>query len=50
MTAHAIDFEAYRNKLAGQVSQSKPAKAAQATQSTAGKIGATEEYRKSRRP
>lgn len=39
--AHAIDFEAYRNKLAGQVSQSKPAKAAQATQSTAGKIGAT---------
>lgn len=41
VTAHAIDFEAYRNKLAGQVSQSKPAKAAEATQSTAGKIGAT---------
>ena len=41
VTAHAIDFEAYRNKLAGQVSQSKPAKSAQATQSTAGKIGAT---------
>lgn len=41
VTAHAIDFEAYRNKLAGQVSQSKPAKAAQAAQSTAGKIGAT---------
>ncbi|WP_252867348.1 FimV/HubP family polar landmark protein [Janthinobacterium lividum] len=41
VTAHAIDFEAYRNKLAGQVSQSKPAKAAQATQSTAGKIGTT---------
>lgn len=41
VTAHAIDFEAYRDKLAGQVSQSKPAKAAQATQSTAGKIGAT---------
>ncbi|SFX06044.1 pilus assembly protein FimV [Janthinobacterium lividum] len=41
VTAHAIDFEAYRNKLAGQVSQSKPAKAAQGTQSTAGKIGAT---------
>ena len=41
VTAHAIDFEAYRNKLAGQVSQSKPAKAAQATQTTAGKIGAT---------
>ncbi|WP_454775874.1 FimV/HubP family polar landmark protein [Janthinobacterium tructae] len=39
--AHAIDFEAYRNKLAGQVSQSKPVKAAQPTQSTAGKIGAT---------
>ena len=41
VTAHAIDFEAYRNKLAGQVSQSKPAKAAQATQSTTGKIGPT---------
>ncbi|WP_346768172.1 FimV/HubP family polar landmark protein [Janthinobacterium lividum] len=41
VTAHAIDFEAYRNKLAGQVSQSKPAKAAEATQSTAGKVGAT---------
>ncbi|MDZ5635875.1 FimV/HubP family polar landmark protein [Janthinobacterium sp. GMG1] len=41
VTAHAIDFDAYRNKLAGQVSQSKPAKAAQATQSTAGKIGPT---------
>jgi pilus assembly protein FimV len=41
VTAHAIDFEAYRNKLAGQVSQSKPAKAAQPAQSTAGKIGAT---------
>ncbi|UQV47462.1 pilus assembly protein FimV [Janthinobacterium lividum] len=41
VTAHAIDFEAYRNKLAGQVSQSKPTKATQATQSTAGKIGPT---------
>ncbi|MGK5013016.1 FimV/HubP family polar landmark protein [Janthinobacterium sp. MDB2-8] len=41
VTAHAIDFEAYRNKLAGQVSQSKPTKAAQATQSTTGKIGLT---------
>ena len=41
VTAHAIDFEAYRNKLAGQVAQSKPAKAAQPTQSTAGKIGPT---------
>ena len=41
VTAHAIDFEAYRNRLAGQVAQSKPAKAAQTTQSTAGKIGAT---------
>lgn len=41
VTAHAIDFEAYRNKLAGQVSQSKPAMAAQPTQTTAGKIGAT---------
>ncbi|MGK5024140.1 FimV/HubP family polar landmark protein [Janthinobacterium sp. RB2R34] len=41
VTAHAIDFEAYRNKLAGQVAQSRPARAAQAKQSTAGKIGAT---------
>ena len=41
VTAHAIDFEAYRNKLAGQVAQSKPARAAQATQSTGGRIGAT---------
>src|SRR5450830_29607 len=41
VTAHAIDFEAYRNKLAGQVAQSKPAKAAQAGQSTAGKISTT---------
>lgn len=41
VTAHAIDFEAYRNKLAGQVAQSRPARAAQATQSTGGKIGAT---------
>ena len=41
VTAHAIDFEAYRNKLAGQVAQSTPARAAQATQSTGGKIGAT---------
>ncbi|WP_065310722.1 FimV/HubP family polar landmark protein [Janthinobacterium psychrotolerans] len=41
VTAHAIDFDAYRNKLAGQVAQSKPARAAQATQSTGGKIGAT---------
>ncbi|WP_300753835.1 FimV/HubP family polar landmark protein [Janthinobacterium sp.] len=38
VTAHAIDFEAYRNKLAGQVAQSKPAKSAQPGQSTAGKI------------
>ncbi|OYO30273.1 hypothetical protein CD932_03350 [Janthinobacterium sp. PC23-8] len=41
VTAHAIDFEAYRNKLAGQVARSTPARAAQATQSTGGKIGAT---------
>ena len=41
VTAHAVDFDAYRNKLAGQVAQSKPVKAAPSTQSTAGKIGAT---------
>lgn len=41
VTAHAVDFEAYRNRLAGQVAQSKPARAAEATQSTTGKIGAT---------
>lgn len=41
VTAHAVDFEAYRNKLAGQVAQSRPARAAQAKQSTGGKIGAT---------
>ncbi|MFZ4878328.1 FimV/HubP family polar landmark protein [Janthinobacterium sp. Mn2066] len=41
VTAHAIDFEAYRNKLAGQVAQSKPAKSVQPGQSTAGKISAT---------
>ena len=41
VTAHALDFEAYRNKLAGQVATSRPSRAAQATQSTGGKIGAT---------
>ena len=41
VTAHAVDFEAYRNKLAGQVATSRPTRAAQATQSTGGKIGAT---------
>ena len=41
VTAHAVDFEAYRNRLAGQVAQSKPARAAEAAQSTTGKIGAT---------
>lgn len=41
VTAHALDFEAYRNKLAGQVASGRPTRAAQATQSTGGKIGAT---------
>jgi pilus assembly protein FimV len=40
VVAHAADFNAYRNKLAGQVATSAPDKAATASQSTTGKITA----------
>lgn len=40
VVAHAADFNAYRNKLAGQVAASAPAAAPQAGQSAAGKITA----------
>lgn len=40
VVAHAADFNAYRNKLAGQVATAAPDKAAAATQSTGGKITA----------
>jgi pilus assembly protein FimV len=40
VVAHAADFAAYRSKLAGQVAQSAPAKAAEPTQNAAGKISA----------
>jgi pilus assembly protein FimV len=40
VVAHAADFNAYRNKLAGQVASSAPAKEPEATQSAAGKITA----------
>ncbi|MDQ2818878.1 MAG: pilus assembly protein FimV [Pseudomonadota bacterium] len=40
VVAHAADFNAYRNKLAGQVAASAPAKEQEASQSGAGKITA----------
>lgn len=40
VVAHAIDFNAYRAKLAGQVAASTPAKDTEATQNTSGKITA----------
>jgi len=40
VVAHAADFNAYRNKLAGQVASSAPAKEPEATQSGAGKVTA----------
>ncbi|KQW97305.1 pilus assembly protein FimV [Massilia sp. Root418] len=43
--AHAADFNAYRSKLAGQVSASTPAKAPETSQSAAGKITAKVEER-----
>jgi pilus assembly protein FimV len=43
--AHAADFNAYRSKLAGQVSASAPAKAPESSQSAAGKITAKVEER-----
>jgi pilus assembly protein FimV len=45
VVAHAADFNAYRNKLAGQVATAAPAKAHEATQSAAGKITAKVEER-----
>lgn len=43
--AHAADFNAYRNKLAGQVANAAPQRAPQAGQSAAGKITAKVEER-----
>lgn len=43
--AHAADFNAYRNKLAGQVASSTPAQGAESGQSAAGKITAKVEER-----
>ena len=40
VVAHAADFNAYRNKLAGQVATSAPAKEQEPAQSAAGKISA----------
>jgi len=40
VVAHAADFNAYRNKLAGQVASSAPARESEASQSAAGKITA----------
>ncbi len=40
VVAHALDFNSYRNKLAGQVALSTPAKAPETGQSAAGKISA----------
>jgi pilus assembly protein FimV len=45
VVAHAADFNAYRNKLAGQVANAAPAKAQDSTQSAAGKISAKVEER-----
>jgi pilus assembly protein FimV len=45
VVAHAADFNAYRNKLAGQVASSEAVKAPQAGQSAAGKITAKVEER-----
>ncbi|WP_229499224.1 FimV/HubP family polar landmark protein [Pseudoduganella ginsengisoli] len=43
--AHAADFNAYRNKLAGQVASSTPVQGAESGQSAAGKITAKVEER-----
>jgi pilus assembly protein FimV len=45
VVAHAADFNAYRNKLAGQVANAAPAKEHETTQSAAGKITAKVEER-----
>ncbi|HEU4373623.1 MAG TPA: FimV/HubP family polar landmark protein [Telluria sp.] len=45
VVAHAADFNAYRNKLAGQVANAAPAKAPETSQSATGKITAKVEER-----
>ena len=45
VVAHAADFNAYRNKLAGQVANGAPTKSPEASQSAAGKITAKVEER-----
>jgi pilus assembly protein FimV len=45
VVAHAADFNAYRNKLAGQVGAAEPVKTPQASQSAGGKISAKVEER-----
>lgn len=45
VVAHAADFAAYRNKLAGQVADSTPAKSPETGQAAAGKISAKVEER-----
>jgi pilus assembly protein FimV len=45
VVAHAADFNAYRNKLAGQVATAEPTKVPQGSQSAAGKITAKVEER-----
>jgi pilus assembly protein FimV len=45
VVAHAADFNAYRNKLAGQVANAAPAKEHESAQSAAGKITAKVEER-----
>jgi pilus assembly protein FimV len=45
VVAHAADFNAYRNKLAGQVANAAPAKAPESAQSATGKITAKVEER-----
>ncbi|WLI87764.1 FimV/HubP family polar landmark protein [Massilia sp. R2A-15] len=45
VVAHAADFNAYRNKLAGQVASAAPSRTPEATQSAAGKITAKVEER-----
>ena len=45
VVAHAADFNAYRNKLAGQVANAAPQRTPQAGQSAAGKISAKVEER-----
>ena len=45
VVAHAADFNAYRNKLAGQVANGAPTRSPEASQSAAGKITAKVEER-----